>query len=155
MYFGTPAGGAGMHGCIEKGCSVLALCYDAHHRDHLAPFLVERAVEAMLSSNTKVFHNDDLLKRSVQLRLTRNVDDKNDEEKDAKNDDNKDGDDKKDDKKEKKKKGTPSKKKKKKSAKKSAKGTPSKKEASSSSSDSSSSDSDVAPKKKKAKTEKD
>ena len=154
VYFGTPAGGAGMHGCIEKGCSVLALCYDAHHRDHLAPFLVERAVEAMLSSTTKVFHNDDLLKRSVQLRLTRNADDKKDEEKDGddkkddKKDNKKDGDDKKDDKKEKKKKGTPSKK-----IKKSAKKT--KKEASSSSSDSSSSDSDGAPKKKKAKTEKD
>ena len=25
VYFGTPAGGAGIHGCIEMGCSVLAL----------------------------------------------------------------------------------------------------------------------------------
>ena len=152
MYFGTPAGGAGMHGCIEKGCSVLALCYDAHHRDHLAPFLVERAVEAILSSNTMVFRNDDLLKRSVQLRLTRNADDKKDEEKDAKNDDKKDHDDKKDEKKdakkEKKKKGTPAKKKKK-----SAKKT--EEEASSSSSDSSDTSDDDAPKTKKAKTEKD
>jgi hypothetical protein len=70
VYFGTPAGGAGIHGCIEMGCSVLALCYDDHHRTHLGPFLVERAVEAMLGCNSLVFNNAALLARAKQLRLT-------------------------------------------------------------------------------------
>ena len=69
VYFGTPAGGAGIHGCIEMGCSVLALCYDDHHRTHLGPFLVERAVEAMLGCNSLVFNNEALLARARQLRM--------------------------------------------------------------------------------------
>ena len=40
VYFGTPAGGAGMQGCLEMGSSVMALCFDGHHRQHLGPFLV-------------------------------------------------------------------------------------------------------------------
>ena len=28
VFHGTPAGGAGVHGCLEAGCSVVALCYD-------------------------------------------------------------------------------------------------------------------------------
>ena len=70
VYFGTPAGGAGIHGCIEMGCSVLALCYDDHHRTHLGPFLVERAVEAMLGCDSLVFNNEVLLARAKQLSLT-------------------------------------------------------------------------------------
>ena len=58
-----------MHGCIELGCSVLALCFDDHHRTHLAPFLVQRAVEAMLGSKTFVFVNEILVARARQLRL--------------------------------------------------------------------------------------
>ena len=55
VFFGTPAGGAGIHGCIEMGASVLGLCFDEHHRKNLEPFLVQRAVEAMLGSNSVVF----------------------------------------------------------------------------------------------------
>ena len=83
VYFGTPAGGAGIHGCIEMGCSVLALCYDEHHRKNLEPFLVQRAVGAMLGSNTMVFHNDALMTRAKQLKLTK--DDTKDDEKEDKN----------------------------------------------------------------------
>ena len=32
--YGTPAGGAGLQGCLEMGCSVVALCYDERHRKH-------------------------------------------------------------------------------------------------------------------------
>ena len=71
VHFGTPAGGAGMHGCIESGRSVLALTFDDHRAKVLKPFLVERAVEAMLGSSTMVFVNEDLLARSAQLRLTK------------------------------------------------------------------------------------
>merc|ERR1712004_134508 len=35
VYFGAPAGGAGIHGRIEMRCSVLAQCHDDHHRKHL------------------------------------------------------------------------------------------------------------------------
>ena len=146
VYFGTPAGGAGIHGCIESGCSVLALTFDKHHMTHLHPFLVERAVEAMLGSNTMVFQNEALLARSVQLMLTKDTskDGDKDDKKDGKKDEKKD--DKKDDKKKTKK--TADKKKKKKTKKKAD-------DDSSSSSDSdSSSEEDPEPKKKKAKTEK-
>ena len=91
VYFGTPAGGAGIHGCIEMGCSVLALCYDDHHRTHLGPFLVQRAVETMLGSNTMVFHNESLLARAVQLRLTKEgpKEEKKDDQKEDKLEDKK------------------------------------------------------------------
>ena len=78
VLFGTPAGGAGIHGCLELGCSVVALCYDEHHRDHLQPFLLQRAVEAMVSGKTQVFKDQELQARSVELNLTK------EEEKDKK-----------------------------------------------------------------------
>ena len=83
VYFGTPAGGAGIHGCIEMGCSVLALCFDEHHKKNLQPFLVQRAVEAMLGSSTMVFRNEDLLARAKELKLTKD-DTKEDEKEDKK-----------------------------------------------------------------------
>ena len=64
VFFGTPAGGAGIHGCIEMGSSVLGLCFDEHHRTSLPPFLVQRAVEAMLGSITMVFQNESLVARA-------------------------------------------------------------------------------------------
>ena len=142
VYFGTPAGGAGIHGCIEKGCSVLALCYDDHHRKNLEPFLTERAVEAMASGHTMVFQNEVLHQRSVQLRLTKEEKEKEEKEekKEAKKEEKKE-----DNKAENKK--TPAKKTKKKKTK--------KKDDSSSSSDSDPTSDDDAPKKKKQKKEKD
>ena len=148
VYFGTPAGGAGMHGCIEKGCSVLALCFDDHHRKHLDPFLTERAVEAMLSNNTMVFKNDALLQRSVQLRLTKE-DAPKEEQKDEKKADKKPEDQTKPEDQKKGKKTTDKKKKKKKPKKKAD-------DASSTSTDSDpTSDDDSPKKKKKPKTSKD
>ena len=77
VYFGTPAGGAGIHGCIEMGSSVVALCYDDHHKKNLGPFLVQRAVEAMLGRNTLVFDNEVLFARAKELNLAK-VDEKED-----------------------------------------------------------------------------
>ncbi len=92
VYFGTPAGGAGIHGCIEMGCSVLALCYNAHHREHLGPFLVQRAVEAMLGRNTMVSNNEFLLARAKQLNLAKEEakEDKKEDEKADKTEDRND-----------------------------------------------------------------
>jgi hypothetical protein len=70
VIHGTPAGGAGVHACLEMGCSVLALCHDAHHRTHLERLLLERAVEAMINDTTVVFKDDALQARSVELNLT-------------------------------------------------------------------------------------
>jgi hypothetical protein len=70
VFYGTPAGGAGVHGCLEAGCSVVALCYDEHHRTHLKKFFLERAVEAMVTGTTQVFKDEALLARSIQLNLT-------------------------------------------------------------------------------------
>ena len=112
VYFGTPAGGAGMHGVLEMGASVLALCFDAHHKEHLSKFLTERAVEAMLGNSTIVFSNETLLARSVQLHLTAPAKAEKKEEKKEEKGDNKkakkekgeeDGEDKKGQKKKKKK----------------------------------------------------
>ena len=46
---GAPAGGAGLHGCLEAGCSTVAPCYDDHHATHLQKAQLERAVEAMVT----------------------------------------------------------------------------------------------------------
>ena len=70
IFHGTPAGGAGVHGCLEAGCSVVALCFDEHHRFHLQQFLSERAVEAMVSGTTQVFKDETLQARSIELKLT-------------------------------------------------------------------------------------
>ena len=70
VFFGTPAGGAGIHGCLEAGCSVVALCYNDHHRTHLQKFLMQRAVEALVSGTTSVFTDQALQARSSQLKLT-------------------------------------------------------------------------------------
>ena len=85
----------------------MALCYDNHHRTHLGPFLVERAVEAMLGCNSLVFNNEALLTRAKQLRLT-DAEDKKEGKKRGKEDkeDKEDKEEKgKDDKEEKKKEG--------------------------------------------------
>ena len=73
VYFGTPAGGAGIRGFAEVGSSVLALCYDARHRDKLNAFLAQRAVGAMIGDNAMAFMDEDLIARSVQLRLNSNT----------------------------------------------------------------------------------
>ena len=85
VFVGTVAGGAGIHGCLEMGCSVVALCFDEHHRTHVQKFLKERAVEAMVSGSSNVFKDDALQARSATLKLTTPTkpaaDDEDDEEK--------------------------------------------------------------------------
>jgi hypothetical protein len=70
VLHGTPAGGAGVLGCLEAGCSVVALCYDDHHRTHLTKILLERAVEAMVAGTAQVFKDEALLARSIELNVT-------------------------------------------------------------------------------------
>ena len=70
---GTPAWGAGIHGCIELGCSVIALCFDEHLKTRLGPFLVQRAVEAMLSCTTNVFTNECLVARAKEMHITKDI----------------------------------------------------------------------------------
>ena len=69
VFHGTPAGGAGIHGCLEAGASVVALCYDEHHETNLQKACLERAVEAMVSGTTLVFKDEDLQARSAELNL--------------------------------------------------------------------------------------
>ena len=70
VLLGTPASGAAVHGSFEMGCSVVALCADEHHRTHLLPAIVVRAVEAMASQSSRVFKHDVLHERSL-LDLSR------------------------------------------------------------------------------------
>ncbi len=70
IFHGTPAGGAGVHGCLEAGCSVVALCYDEHHQTHLKKSFLERAVQALVSGKTHVFKDEALLARSIELNVT-------------------------------------------------------------------------------------
>lgn len=81
----------------------MALCYDDHHRTHLGPFLVQRAVEAMLGSDSLVFNNEVLIARAKLLRLTDTKEDKKDDQKQDKKEDKKE--EKKEDQKEEKKEG--------------------------------------------------
>ena len=69
VLLGTPASGAAIHGSFEMGCSVVALCTDEHHRTHLLPAVVVRAVEAMANESSVVFKDDILSRRSEQLKL--------------------------------------------------------------------------------------
>ena len=71
VIHGTPAGGAGVQGCLEVGCSVVLLCFDDHHRTNIWRFLLERAVEAMVSGSTLVFKDESLRARSIELSLTK------------------------------------------------------------------------------------
>ena len=73
MYMGTPAGGAGIHGVLEMGCSVIALCFDEHHKRCLRDHLVQRAVEAMLSCTTNVFTNECLVARAKEMHITQDI----------------------------------------------------------------------------------
>ena len=67
---GTPAGGAGVHGCLEVGASVVALFYDNHHEKHLQKVILERSVEALAPGTTTVFKDEKLAARSEELKLT-------------------------------------------------------------------------------------
>ena len=71
VIHGTPAGGAGVEGCLEAGCSVVLLCFDDHHRTHVSRFIMERAVESMVTGTTLVFKEESLRARSIELNLTR------------------------------------------------------------------------------------
>ena len=91
VFFGTPAGGAGVHGCLEAGCSVVALCYDEHHRSTLQKFFLQRAVEAMVTGTTVVFKDMKLQARAVEFKLSNaakkaaSANDEDDDETDPKN----------------------------------------------------------------------
>ena len=67
VFHGTPAGGAGINGCLEAGCSVVALCFDEHHRSLMKQFVLERAVEATARGTTMVFKDTALQTRASSL----------------------------------------------------------------------------------------
>ena len=69
MFRGTPAGGAGVNGCFEAGSSVVALCYDEHHRTLMQRCVLERAVEATARGTTLVFKDTALQSRGSQLNI--------------------------------------------------------------------------------------
>ena len=80
VIFGTPAGGAGMHGCLEMGTSVVALCSDDHHREVLNRCMMERAVETMVVGATVVFKDDNLRTSAIYLNLAPETPKKGDDE---------------------------------------------------------------------------
>jgi len=69
VFHGTPGGGAGLQGCLEMGCSVVALCFDDFHEEQLQKFMLERAVESMVGGHSKVFKDESLMARSAELDL--------------------------------------------------------------------------------------
>ena len=69
VFHGTPAGGAGINGCLEAGCSVVALCYDEHHRSLMQKSVLERAVEATARGTTLVFKDTALQARGSHLNI--------------------------------------------------------------------------------------
>ena len=60
-----------MHGCLEAGASIVALCYDEHHETNLQKAMLERSVEAMVSGTSLVFKDEDLQARSAELNLVK------------------------------------------------------------------------------------
>ena len=69
MFHGTPAGGAGINGCLEAGSSVVALCYDELHRSLMQRCVLERAVEATARGTTLVFKDTALQDRGSHLNI--------------------------------------------------------------------------------------
>ena len=69
VFHGTPGGGAGLQGCLEMGCSVVALCFDDFHEEQLQKFMLERAVESMVDGHSQVFKDESLMARSAELDL--------------------------------------------------------------------------------------
>ena len=49
--------------------SVVALCYDDHHRQHFNKACMERAVELMVAGASTVFKDSELHARSAELKL--------------------------------------------------------------------------------------
>jgi len=70
VLHGTPAGGAGLQGCLESGLRVVALCWDPHHREHLRRNVLERAVESMVDGTSNVFKDAALRERALELKLS-------------------------------------------------------------------------------------
>ena len=73
LFHGTPAGAAGIHGCMEAGASVVMLCYDEHHKINLQKCMMQRSVEALVAGTSIVFKDEALQARSVDLQLSRAV----------------------------------------------------------------------------------
>ena len=80
VIFGTPAGGAGLQGCLEMGSSVVALCSDDNHREVLKRCMLERAVEMMVVGATVVFKDDNLRTSAIYLNLAPETPKKGDDE---------------------------------------------------------------------------
>ena len=70
VIHGTPAGGAGVQGCLDYGCSVVALCYDNFHKTHMLKHIVERAVECTVTGRCLLFQDEVLQSRMVELNLS-------------------------------------------------------------------------------------
>ena len=87
ILHGTPAGGTGLIGPIVLGCNVIALCHDAHHKQHLRTALVQKVVETTLDGKTTIFGNAGMLERARKLHLLKNEDDKEKKDKKRKNKD--------------------------------------------------------------------
>ena len=68
VFHGTPASGAGILGCLESGSSVVAVCFDDHHRTHLRKCLKERAVESLVVGSA-VFREETLQARALELNV--------------------------------------------------------------------------------------
>ena len=64
IIFGTPAGGAGIQGCLEMNLSVVAFCWDDVHEESLQRCMLERGVESLVAGTTTVFKDPNLHSRA-------------------------------------------------------------------------------------------
>ena len=67
VFYGTPAAGNGVLGCVEAGCCVIANCEDDHHASHFQTAIVEKGVEAFLAGESPAFGNPFLAARATDL----------------------------------------------------------------------------------------
>ena len=63
VLYGTPAAGNGVQACLEMGCSVLSLCENEHHMEHLTKTLQSKLVQCASKSN-QTFGSDHLALRA-------------------------------------------------------------------------------------------
>ena len=67
VIHGTPAGGAGVQGCLDYGCSVVSLCYGNFHKTHMLKHIVERAMECTVTGNCLLFRDEVIQSRKTKL----------------------------------------------------------------------------------------
>ena len=67
VFYGTPAAGNGVLGCVESNCCVIAACEDELHAEHFKRAILQKGVEAFLSGGAPIFGSPFLAAKAQSL----------------------------------------------------------------------------------------